>query len=441
MRASARLLASIALVAAPFGAAYAQVLPTTPADSNDVSALPNRPAPERSDARAQDRASQSLDPVGAHFGSFTAYPKVEAGLIYDSNIYGLERETDDMIAKVSPSLTIQGDTGIYQGTIRLALDRYEYFDRTTENRTDYAIGGNHSLELAPQTFVTANGAFSFNHEDRGDPNALATNLRPTEYYLYELGAGFARDLATLRLGADVGFKRYDYNNARQIGGGITNFQDRDRNQYKVAGRAGFEFSPGYTFVGRAVWDKVDYDRRFNGQGFQRSSDGWRLSAGVGFELSQLLTGEIYGGWLRRNYDDARYGTISKPLFGGALTWYPTELTTVNLNVDRSVDETLAIGFSGYTTTSFSLNWSHELTRTFSINGGGRYGHLNYGLSTVGTIDRTDDTYGLNLGLRYILNRNLYTSLGYDYSARQSTAVGVGSDFKRHKVLATIGLQM
>ena len=444
MRAPIRLvgLTSVALFALVAGEANAQRAVSTPPDSAYATGVPTgREVNPNTDRRLEDQSSAALEPVGARFGSFVALPKVEAGLIYDSNIYGLERETDDFIAKVSPSLTINGDLGTYTTTIRLALDNYNYFSRTNEDRLDYAIGGNHRLELASQTFLNANAAFSHNHEDRGDPNSGFTTRKPIAYDLYELGAGFTRDLSTLRFGVNGGLRRYDFKDSTRIIGGILNNDDRDRNQYNVGVRVGAELSPGYAIVARFGYDKVDYDNTLDDAGFARSNDGIRASLGVGFELTRLLTGEVFGGYLSRKYDDPRFDKISSVLFGAAVSWFPTELTTVRLNVDRSVEETVILGYRGYLASSVGVNVEHELLRTLTLTGGVRYAYNKYERSTLVTVPkRSDDNYGLSLALRYILNRNVYTSLGYDYSARNSTETTVGSDFKRHKVLATVGVQ-
>ena len=441
MRAFARLLGttSAALCSLVAGAAQAQI--NVP-NSGSVTALPPATSADSVEAaRRADQASAALEPVGAHFGSFTVLPRMEAGLVYDSNIYALERNTDDFIVKLSPSVTLNGDFATYTNTIRVALDRYNYLDNKRENRTDYAIGGNHRLELAPQTFLTANAAYSRNHEDRGDPNSIQSSRSPVRYDLMEAAAGFARDLSTLRLGADVGIRRYNYADSAQLGGGVTNNDDRDRNQFRAAGRLGFELSPGYTVVGRLAYEKIDYDDRLDDFGFNRSSDGYRASIGVGFELTRLLIGEVFGGWIKRSFEDPRFGNISDPLFGASLTWNPTELTTVRLNADRTVEETIAIGYRAYLATGASVNVEHELMRTLRLSGTVRYSRNKYERASISTVGpRKDDNYGASLVLRYILNRNVYTSLGYDYSARGSTATGIGSDFKRNKVLATLGVQ-
>lgn len=67
---------------------------------------------------------------------------------------------------------------------------------------------------------------------------------------------------------------------------------------------------------------------------------------------------------------------------------------------------------------------------------------NY-IRTRGTLVpvRQEKYYGASVGMRYDLNRNLYTVLGYDWNKKTSTAVGAGSAFSRNKASLSIGLQL
>ncbi|WP_165799504.1 outer membrane beta-barrel protein [Sphingomonas oleivorans] len=393
------------------------------------------------DPRAADPEAAALEPVGARLGSFIIYPKAEAALMYDDNIYALEDKTDDAVIRLSPSIGIQGDMGRYTTNLRGRLDRFEYSKRDSESRTDWSVNGGNRYELAERTYLTGNAGYSRSHEDRGDPNSSFTNLRPNVYKLTELGAGLSRDLARLRAGIVGGYKYYNYNDAEQIGGGITNNDDRDRHEYLVEGRLGYEFSPGYALIGRFQWDQVDYRLPFDDATFDRDSRGWRATAGVGFELTRLLIGEVSAGYLHRSYDDSRFGGISRASFGAALNWYPTEITAVRLTADRKVEETVTPNYRGFLASSFTLNVEHELLRTLTLTASARYSHNDYVRANTGLAPRrNDDVYGASLLAKYALNRNLYTSLGYDWVKRDSTAIVRGSNFSRNKVWVAVGTQ-
>lgn len=442
MRFALRFMASASVVAS-VSPALAQTTSTTPpAVNNTVASQTAVPAPAASDASQADPDAEreALQPIGAHFGSFTLYPKLETSLTYSDNIYALQTKTSDVIARLSPTLDLRGDFGTTTAALRASLDRYQYFRQTTENRTDFSIGGNAQAEVSRDVLVYAAGGFSQAHEDRGDPNSQFTDRSPTKYRLTEAGAGFSSDLTRLSYGLDGSYRKYDFVNNRQISGLFINNDDRDREQFRVAGRVGLELSPGYRVLARGAYEKVDYRLPLDDGGFNRDSNGFRATLGVEFELTRLLTGEVFGGYLRRRYVDVRFVRTDDPVFGARLSWKPTALTTVRVDIDRSVQETIVPNFSGYVSTGGTVSVEHELLRTVILSASARYEHDDYRGTRLLPATRRDENYGASAGVRYALNRNVYAGANYDYSKRDSTFTGPGLSYNRNRVTATLGLQ-
>lgn len=446
MRTIASFVVSTAASIAAFAAgtpALAQTAASVPPTVNDTTqgrtAIPGASA--TSADREVDDEAMSYEPVGARIGSFMLYPKLEAGVTYSDNIYALANRTDDFIARLAPSLDFRGDMGIATAALRASLERLQYFDATRENRTDWSLGANTSVEATRGTYLYGAGGFSRAHEDRGDPNAVYTERRPTEYSLAEIGGGLSTSVTRLRFGLDASYRDFDYRDNVQFNGTIVNNDDRDKSVARVAGRAGFEFSPGYSLLARLSYERVDYRDALDDAGFDRESRGWRATMGMNFELSQLLEGEIWGGYLTRSYDDVRFPKVERAVFGSALTWHPTALTKVKVNVDRNVLETVFPGYRGYVSTTASLGVEHEMLRNLKLTAEARYGqdtYLRARAAVIGT--RTDDNYALNLGTKYMVNRNLYTRLTYDWSKRSTTSAFPGVAFDRSRVTAAMGLQ-
>jgi hypothetical protein len=446
MRTTAKLVfSSVASVSALTygGAALAQTATQAPPTVNDTTqgrtAIPGATVTQAD--QDLDDATMSLEPIGARVGSFILYPKVETGITYNDNVYAIEDKVDDFVAKISPSLDFRGDLGVATAALRASLDRYEYFERETESRTDWSLGANASVEASRGTFVYAAGGFSRAHEDRGDPNAVYTAREPTRYDLSEVGGGLSTSVTRLRLGVDGSYRNFNYRDNVQQNGFAINNDDRDREQVRLAGRAGFEFSPGYSFLARLAYETVNYRLPVDDSDFNRDSEGWRATAGVNFELSRLLEGEVWGGYLTRSYDDARFGKVERAVFGTALTWYPTPLTKVRVNVDRNVLETVFPGYRGFLSTTAALGVEHELLRTVKLTLDARYGRDEYLRARLATVDeRHDDNYSFSAGVKYTLNRNIYTRLTYDWSKRSSDFDFPGIEFNRNRVTAGVGLQ-
>ncbi len=390
--------------------------------------------------RANDEQSAGLEQVGGQVGAFRVLPRIEIGALFDDNVYATDGgERSDTIYRVAPSLLLTADTSRYRWDVRAGIEWLEFDKFDDESRTNYGAGTTFRTEVVRDTSLNGRLNYDVGHEDRGDPNSLASNVEPVKYKTFDTGLGFERAAGRVIFGLDGGYKNLNYNDVRRNNGTLANNDDRDRNYAQIGGKVGYEFSPGYSFLVRASYDSLNYSDSTDDDGFDRDSKGLRLSGGIDFELTRLLTGEIFAGYINRNYDDARFETIKDALFGASLVWSPTELTTFRISADRTIEETVFAGYNGYLNTTFSVRATHELTRQLTINGGVNYSRHKYELSTGSTAARRgDDNYGAQIGLRYTLNRLLYASAGYEWISRESNIPA--TDYGRNKFLITLGAQ-
>ena len=416
--------AALLAIAVTFSPASAQVTERTRLEEN----------------RAGDTQSSQLEQVGARAGAFRVLPRIEVGALFDDNVYATDGgERSDTIFRVAPSIIFSADTSRYRWDIRADLEHLEYDKFEDESRTNYGAGTTFRTEVVRDTTITGRLNYDISHEDRGDPNSVTANVEPVKFKAFDSGIGFERVAGRAILGLDAGYKNLNFKDVRRNNGTIENSDDRDRDLSVIGGKIGYEFSPGYNFLVRAAYDTVAYDQPVDDQGFDRDSKGFRVTGGIAFELSQLLTGDIFAGYISRNYDDARFETINEPTFGAGLNWSPSELTLVRVSADRTIQETVFQGFNGYVDTSVAVRIEHELTRQLTLNGSVRYAKNKYVRSVGSTAPaRSDDITGASVGVRYAINRLLYAGAGYEYSNRDSNLPA--TDYKRNKFLLTLGAQ-
>jgi hypothetical protein len=392
-------------------------------------------------AREPSTDKDSMQPVGAHFGSFTFFPKLEGAVSYDDNIYALGTKTDDVVGRLSPSMALKGQLDPYTLNFLASLDRLEYGHNKSESRTDWSTSTNGGFEFAPGSKILLNAGYGKGHEDRGDPNALTTNVKPTKLSTTSAGFEIKRELARLKAGIKGSFQRYNYDDALQIGGGITNNDDRDRDDYAVEGRVGYEFSPGYSVIARLGYDKIHYDDRLDDGGYARSSKGLKASAGVAFELTRIVTGEATVGYIWRKYKDARFPDVKRFGYNASIEWFVTDLTSLRFIADRGGQETVAPGYLAYIADTFSIRVEHELMRTVKLTATARFINNDYLRNNIVAVPtKSEKYYGGSLGVRYDLNRNFYALLGYDFNKKTSNATTPGSAFTRNKLALTLGSQ-
>jgi hypothetical protein len=179
---------------------------------------------------------------------------------------------------------------------------------------------------------------------------------------------------------------------------------------------------------------VDYSSAVDDAGFKRDSDGYELIAGTRIDFSGVTYGDIFGGYRRQMYDDARLESVSGPTFGGLVTWNVTGLTTIKGSIQRSVEESTLSGASGFFATEYKATVDHELLRNLLIGA-----DISYLVDDYKGIDRTDNYYHGGAYARYLMNRNLYLTARYDYQKRDSNVTG--ADYDRNVVLLQVSTQL
>ena len=84
--------------------------------------------------------------------------------------------------------------------------------------------------------------------------------------------------------------------------------------------------------------RVFADFSYNWQDYKGGmddSDGWQALAGVEFDITHLLRGELGIGYMEQYFQTS--GTEAGISYHAGLTWNPTPLMTVNLSADRAVE--------------------------------------------------------------------------------------------------------
>ena len=185
-----------------------------------------------------------------------------------------------------------------------------------------------------------------------------------------------------------------------VGGGSASQSDRDYNIYEVQSRIAYELLPNVSPFIQTSYNVRRYDTR---EPINRESDGYRIGFGTGFDAGGIITGEVYGGYMRQNFVSSRFDDASGPWFGGSLLWNVTRLTSVEVGLERRVVETTNSEASSYNRTALDVRVEHELLRNLLIGTSAHY---------------YDDRYnGSGLNERYFEAGPRITYLGIGTSTR------------------------
>jgi hypothetical protein len=146
--------------------------------------------------------------------------------------------------------------------------------------------------------------------------------------------------------------------------------------------------------------------------------------GLGTARISLFNGEIYAGALTEYFSDPLTPTLTRPVYGGRISWYPTRFLTVT----GSFDQTL--GTSDFSRTVFTpgsativdrskLLASWGILRDLTLEGNVQFQHYRY-LSSP----RLDDFTSVGFKTTYMWTQGLGITLDYSYGILTSNTPGV-----------------
>ncbi len=378
-----------------------------------------------------DRARPDYDAPGLRTGAFVLHPSLDVGLAYNDNILAEDaNETDDLIGIFKPRVQLDSDWSRHalQLSAEGRIGRYD--DNDSEDYEDWLLGVDGRLDVGLSRLNFAAGYDSL-HEERTSPDDRR-GTEPTEYTDQNLAVSWTMLLNRVLVRPLLGYRALDYDSTPLPGGGAINNDDRDRDQLTAGLRVGYELSPDYAFFVQGQVDEVDYDLEFDNGGFRRSSDGAEVVFGSTLDFSGVTFGEVFIGYRERDYDDPRFETVDGFIFGGDVAWNITTLTTLRFLGSRTISGTTIIGAAGREDTRFGFQADHELLRNLILS-------LDVALTYQDFlgIDREDDVTTVNLGARYLVNRNLEVQLAYARQERESSPTAAGLEFTINTFLVSL----
>ena len=358
------------------------------------------------------------------FGSFNFDPQLTFSQEYDDNIFSTRNnKIGDAISIVSPSLRVESDWTKHQLNLFSGADIGRYAGHGSENYEDYWFGGDGRLDLTGSAALFGGAQYSHNHEERDSPDGVA-GTRPTIYHELFGYAGGEGQFGPVSLRVGGTYKGLNYNDVNSTTG-IINNDDRDRTLYEIGGRLGYTVASGYEVFLQGASDIRRYDAARDDAGFDRDSNGFNLALGFKVRVDRNLRLEVLGGYMRQNYDDRNLKDVGVPDFGGRLTYQVTPRTSVTALLDRTVEETTAVGASSYIATTFGAQVEHKLAPDMTVNGS-----IYYTIDDYVGINREDDLVDAGLGLRYYVTPNLWFGPDYRFLQRNSDAAGEDYDENR-----------
>jgi hypothetical protein len=409
-------------------AAEAQVQPAAPVP--DAGAAPAQ-SPETFVLATDQSRFQAK---GLPLGTFRLFPTLDLDAAYDDNVYRTDTSrTSDWYFTLSPAFSLNSDWGRHMLKIRAKLDQYFYRQINHESHTDFESSAIGRLDILEGLWVDATASYAMLHEPRSSADMPSNALKPTRYTDLHANTDIHHSLGPFGVSAGATFDQYLYNPTDLVGGTKLDNQDRNRTEYGFYGKADYEFSPGYAAFVRGSYNIRSYELGVDANGFDRNSTGYRIDAGLDIKVTDLIEGNVFGGYL-----DQRYRTPLRPVngfdYGAGLSWYPTPLITVNLTAQHLVDETTIANAAANERQIVNLGVNYAFRHDIVLQAG-----VGYDSDRYPGASRTDRTISANVGAKYLMNEYLFWTARYQYSHRASSLSGLG--YGDNTVLVGLGLQL
>lgn len=369
-----------------------------------------------------ERPRSGYDAKGIDLGGFRLFPTATVSETYDDNIFAVEDGAEsDFITSLSAALVAESEWSRHDMKVEARLRHQKFLSNDDQDRTEYLLRPTLDLDLGGRSTARFTAEHSRRVVGRDDPEDSGDD-EPTTFNRFLGGGEYIDRVNRLFYGLRGEVRRDDY-----ISSGD---DDRDRVEYRLGLPVGYEVSAKTDVVVEPFARRRDFDE-LDSTGADR--DAWAAGATVGLEteVTSLLHVNFDIGFVANDYDDPRFDDSLDLIFGGEAVWYVTPLTTVKGRAERRDIATSQPGSSSKTQTGVGIEVQHELQRNLLVGLGLRY--LN---DDFREIDREDDRAVAEVGLEYLLNRNL--SLVADYRYEQRWSDRDGSDFSRN--LVTVGLK-
>jgi len=417
--------------------AYAQVDPAIPGGQTVISALPQPFGFDRGRNEAvATRARPEFDAKGIRLGSLLVHPGVSADLGTESNVfYQPSNEQDDIVVTLRPRLDAATTWSRHSLTASVGLDDTRYQDNESEDHTDLFVSGEGRLEVRRDTYLLLGGRQARETERRGDPDSPFAAAKPIRYETrgaYVVGVHeFNRARVSLRLDR----VNLNYKDAPLVGGGIADQDQRDYTGTTATGRVEYALSPDTALVAQVSANTRDYTLKPPQAVFDRDSEGATYLIGVNTDISRLIRGELTAGYLQQDYDDPALKDVKGLALEGNIEYFASPLTTITVNGNRRVEETLTIGSSSFVSTEASVRIDHELRRNILLTAG--IGQLNRDFQGS---SRDDDLTQTDVGVRFLLNRRVELGGRWRFERQQSSGPVADPEFDANRFVVSASVR-
>jgi len=375
--------------------------------------LEQKPGEDIAGEKDSERLIDAFRPKGIRVGDFLLFPKVEAGVGYNSNVFAQQTGAKgDFVSSVQPEFTLRSQLPVHMLTLSGNVQGVKYARFSSDDQVNGRATAEGRYDILRDWSVSAKLDFLANHEDRATPDARqGRDPTPTKTLLGQLGTTYQSGDYTLSgfLEAD----RRTYGDVATDTGRLFN-GDRDQWETRARVRGAYEFIPSYQWIAEVEGNRRVRDQAVDRSGFRRDSSGYRVNSGLGVEITQVLRGDFLVGFLQQDFDDPRFKSPSGISIKSSVTWTPDKLTVVVPAIERTVNETTLINASSRVRTAATVLVRHEYARNVLLTAFGGFYYDEYQ-----GVNQNSTSFDARFRALYAFGPELYLVGEVEYKSRNS----------------------
>ncbi len=336
--------------------------------------------------------------------SFLVFPKLTFETGYDSNLFRDKQDKSDTIFEVAPSIAVRSDWAVHAIELVGAAKVGRHRKTTSEDYEDFMGRASGRLDVSADLTLLGSAEIGQTHQARGALLDAGDTSSTTVIDESKFRVGTSYRLSRLTLSAELSSDNFDYESAATVDN-----DDLDHAVHGATARASYEVNPGTSVFVQPRYNVRRYDRKLDSAGLEQNSRGMEIQAGLRWDASGVTFAEFGVGYLRHEFDEASFATISAPTASAKVIWNFTDLWTLTLDLSRSVSETADVDFSGVLNTRFKSRLDYEFLYNTIVSARFEYGDEDYRGSS-----RSDERTIAGASVRHLFNQNLFAELSVDY---------------------------
>lgn len=369
---------------------------------------------------------EEYNAYGFNYKGFQIRPEMLTELQYNDNVFAEEDGGEsDLIMSLRPTVTISKSYDVLELATRMRanIERFKEFDGDDKEEFTTEFGGKYEPNL--KWNVPFNLRYNKSARARGNPQNATALDEPTNIEETSATIGIERNFNRLSVRLLGKYGNFDFEDGTtQNGATPVIFSDNNRSTHGANLRFSYLFPRNSTGKsGHLVFLDLDLqEQQFEKNSFQNGAfttfkrDNTTYNAIAGFTTTYkgLLEASLGVGYLSRDYEAAQLDTLNSMDFIGEVKYSLTPKIALDLQADRSFTQSSDTQ-TGIVETEYSIGSDYEIYHNLFWRS--NFAYKNFEFSDI---DREDDDYRFSTNLRYFINNNFYTQLGYSYQDRSST---------------------